>query len=296
LQNYPSRPIRFIVPFPPGGGTDTVARLITQPLSDRLQQQIVIDNRSGANAIIGTDLGAKSLPDGYTLVFCLPASVAVNPTLYPSLPYDPIASFAPVALVARVPNVLVVHPAVPAKSVQELIALAKAKPGSLRYASGGNGSAAHLAMEYFKLRTQTDIGHIPYKGPSPAVADVMGGQVEVIMTGVPAVLQQGIHRHQQHAPSPPRQQQQWQGQGQRMDERHRRQYSGQHQAPRQGAACIENSGSVGRHGGSTDHTQGHHGLQISPLLQAQLGIELRPSQHRKLQHSACTPTQGGDMQ
>ena len=117
-------------------------------------------------------------------------TLAVNPTLYPNLSYDPRTSFAPVALVAHVPNVLVVNPAVPAKSVQELIALAKAKPGSLRYASGGNGSAAHIAMEYFKLRAQIDIGHVPYKGTSPAVTDVMGGHVEVIMTGVPAVLQQ----------------------------------------------------------------------------------------------------------
>ena len=117
-------------------------------------------------------------------------TLAVNPSLYAQLPYDPRTSFAPVALVARVPNVLVVNPAVPARTVQELVALAKAKPGALRYASGGNGSAAHIAMEYFKLRTKTDIEHIPYRGTSPAVTDVIGGQVEMIMTGVPAVQQQ----------------------------------------------------------------------------------------------------------
>ncbi|MFO1315710.1 MAG: tripartite tricarboxylate transporter substrate binding protein [Burkholderiales bacterium] len=187
---WPSRPVRIVVPFTPGGSTDILGRAIAQKLQEALGQPFVVENRPGAGGSIGATEVARAAPDGYTLLMGHIGTLAVNPSLYPNLAYDPRTSFVPVALVARVPNVLVVHPAVPAKNVQELIALAKAKPGSLRYASGGNGSAAHIAMEYFKLRTQTDIGHIPYKGTSPAVTDVMGGQVELIMTGVPAVLQQ----------------------------------------------------------------------------------------------------------
>ena len=148
-QTYPNRPIRFVVPFPPGGGTDTVARLIAQPLAERLKQQIIIDNRSGANAIIGTDIGAKAPPDGYTWVFCLPASVSVNPTLYRNLPYDPARDFSPVIQINTIALLLTVANALPAKNVAELVALAKAKPGSLNYASSGNGGAAHLAMALF---------------------------------------------------------------------------------------------------------------------------------------------------
>jgi tripartite-type tricarboxylate transporter receptor subunit TctC len=188
--DWPTRPVRLVVPFPPGGSTDILARSIAQKLQEALGQPFVVDNKPGAGGSIGATEVARAAPDGYTLLMGHIGTLAINPSLYPNLAYDPVKSFAPVALVARVPNVLVVNPAVPARDVQQLIALAKAKPGGLRYASGGNGSAAHIAMEYFKLRTQTDIGHIPYRGTSPAVADVMGGQVEVIMTGVPAVLQQ----------------------------------------------------------------------------------------------------------
>jgi len=188
--DWPTRPVRLVVPFPPGGSTDILGRSIAQRLQEVLGQPFVVDNKPGAGGSIGATEVARAAPDGYTLLMGHIGTLAINPSLYPNLAYDPVKSFVPVALVARVPNVLVVNPAVPARDVQQLIALAKAKPGGLRYASGGNGSAAHIAMEYFKLRTQTDIGHIPYRGTSPAVADVMGGQVEIIMTGVPAVLQQ----------------------------------------------------------------------------------------------------------
>lgn len=189
-RTWPLRPVRIVVPFTPGGSTDILGREIAQKLTEALGQPFVVDNKPGAGGSIGAAIVASAPPDGYTLLMGHIGTLAVNPTLYKSLPYDPRNAFAPVALVARVPNVLVVNPAVPARTVQELVALAKAKPGALRYASGGNGSAAHIAMEYFKLRTQTDIGHIPYKGTAPAVNDVLGGQVELIMTGVPAVQQQ----------------------------------------------------------------------------------------------------------
>ncbi len=188
--DWPSRPVRLIVPFTPGGSTDILARSIAQKLQDALGQPFIIENKSGAGGSIGATEVARAAPDGYTLLMGHIGTLAVNPSLYPNLGYDPVTSFAPVALIARVPNVLVVNPAVPVHDVQQLIALAKAKPGKLRYASGGNGSAAHIAMEYFKQRTQTDIEHIPYRGTSPAVTDVMGGQVEMIMTGAPAVQQQ----------------------------------------------------------------------------------------------------------
>jgi len=190
--DWPLRPVRLVVPFPPGGSTDILARSIAQRLQEALGQPFVVENKGGAGGSIGATEVARAAPDGYTLLMGHIGTLAVNPSLYPNLAYDPVKSFAPVALIARVPNVLVVNPVVPARDVQQLIALAKAKPGALRYASGGNGngSAAHIAMEYFKLRTQTDIGHIPYRGTAPAVTDVMGGQVEIIMTGVPAVLQQ----------------------------------------------------------------------------------------------------------
>lgn len=189
-QTWPTKPVRLIVPFPPGGSTDILGRSIAQKLQEALGQPFVVENKGGAGGSIGATEVARAAPDGYTLLMGHIGTLAINPSLYPDLAYDPIKSFAPVALIARVPNVLVVNPAVPARDLQQLIALAKTRPGALRYASGGNGSAAHIAMEYFKLRTQTDIGHIPYRGTSPAVVDVIGGQVEMIMTGVPAVVEQ----------------------------------------------------------------------------------------------------------
>jgi len=188
-QAWPGRPVRLIVPFPPGGSTDILGRSIAQKLQEALGQPFVVENKGGAGGSIGATEAARAAPDGYTLLMGHIGTLAVNPSLYPDLAYDPMRSFAPVTLIARVPNVLVVNPGVPANDVRQLIALAKSKPGALRYASGGNGSAAHLAMEYFKLRTQTDIGHIPYRGTSPAVVDVIAGQVEMIMTGVPAVIE-----------------------------------------------------------------------------------------------------------
>lgn len=179
-QDYPVRPIRFIVPFPPGGGTDTVARLIAQPLAERLKQQVIIDNRGGANAIIGTELGAKAPPDGYTWVYCLPASVSVNPTLYRNLPYDPARDFAPVIQLNETALLLVVNNALPVKSVPELIALAKARPEQLNYASSGNGSAAHLAMALFNVMAGLKMVHVPYKGGAPAMTDLISGQVQMM--------------------------------------------------------------------------------------------------------------------
>jgi tripartite-type tricarboxylate transporter receptor subunit TctC len=184
---WPSKPIRLVVPFTPGGSTDILGRAIGAKLQEALGQPVVVENKPGAGGSIGATEVARAAGDGYTLLMGHIGTLAVNPSLYPNLPYDPRKSFVAVALVARVPNVLVVNPQVPAKDVAELIALAKARPGQLRYASGGNGSAAHLAMEYFKLRAGVDIQHIPYKGTAPAVTDVLGGQVETTMTGVPAV-------------------------------------------------------------------------------------------------------------
>lgn len=160
-QNYPQKPIRMIVPFTPGGSTDILARSIGQELSKAWGQSVIIENIAGAGGSIGADKAAKSPADGYTLLMGHIGTLAVNPSLYPKLPYNPIKDFAPVAWVARVPNVLVVNPNVPAKSVQELVALAKSKPGQLSYGSGGNGSAANLATEYFNVKrsTQETPGH-----------------------------------------------------------------------------------------------------------------------------------------
>ncbi len=185
---YPTKPIRLIVPFPPGGSTDILGRALGQKLSEAWGQQVVVDNRPGAGGSIGAELAAKAPADGYTLLMGHIGTLAVNPALYPKLGYVPLRDFAPVSLVALVPNVLVVNPAVPAKNVAELIAYARANPGKLTYSSGGNGSAAHLAMEYFKLQTKTDIVHVPYKGTAPAITDLLGGQVTMTMTGAPAVM------------------------------------------------------------------------------------------------------------
>jgi tripartite-type tricarboxylate transporter receptor subunit TctC len=178
------------VPFTPGGSTDILARAIGQKLTEAWGQPVVIDNVPGAGGSIGADKVAKAPADGYTLLMGHIGTLAVNPSLYPALPYDPVKSFAPVAWVAQVPNVLVINPAVKAQSIKELIALAKARPGQLNYGSGGNGSAANLATEYFKLQTGTSLLHIPYRGTAPAVTDLMGGQIQLLFTGAPAVLGQ----------------------------------------------------------------------------------------------------------
>lgn len=185
---YPNKPIRLVVPFTPGGSTDILARAIGQEFGKAWGQSVVIDNVPGAGGSIGADKVAKSPADGYTLLMGHIGTLAVNPSLYPKLPYNPVTDFAPVAWVARVPNVLVVHPGVPAKTTQELVALGKSRPGQLNYGSGGNGSAANLATEYFKMQTGTSLLHIPYRGTVPATTDLLGGQIQVLFTGAPALL------------------------------------------------------------------------------------------------------------
>jgi tripartite-type tricarboxylate transporter receptor subunit TctC len=182
---YPSKPIRLVVPFVPGGSTDFIARILGQKLDEALGQQVVIENRAGAAGNIGVDYVAKSAPDGYTLIFGHIGTFGFGPSLYQKLPYDPVKDFAPIALFAMVPNILVVHPSLPARSVKELIALAKARPGQLNYGSSGNGSASHLATEYFKLLSKTDITAIAYKGTGPLVTDVIAGQISLTITGLP---------------------------------------------------------------------------------------------------------------
>lgn len=185
---YPSKPIRLVVPFTPGGSTDILARTMGQKLSEAWGQAVVIDNVPGAGGSIGADKVAKAPADGYTLLMGHIGTLAITPSIYPQLPYDPIKSFEPVAWVARVPNVLVVHPSLPVKSVRELVAYAKAHPGQINFGSGGNGSAAHVAMEYFKLRSQTFMVHVPYRGAAPAVGDTVAGQTQLIFTGAPALM------------------------------------------------------------------------------------------------------------
>src|SRR5690349_20564561 len=186
-QNYPSKPVRIVVPFSPGGGNDIVARFIAQRMSEAFGQTAVVDNRAGAGSTLGTDVVAKSPPDGYTLMV-IHNAIAINQTLYPKLPYDAVRDFAQVALVGVTTNTLVVHPSLPVKNVKDLIAMAKAKPGSLNYASTGAGGTSHLAMEYFRLSTGTDIVHIPYKGTAPALTDMVAGQTRVMISALPGTV------------------------------------------------------------------------------------------------------------
>src|SRR5690348_4224866 len=188
-QSYPSRPIRFIVPFPPGGGNDVVGRIVAQKLNEAFGVPVVVDNRGGAGGTIGTDVTSKAPPDGYTMLVNN-ISVAVNATLYPKLPYDTLKDLAPVSLLGRQPNVLVAHPAVPVNSVKDVIALARAKPGQVIYASGGVGTAGHLATELFMLMTKTEMTHVPYKGLGAALLDVMGGRVQLIVSTMASALPQ----------------------------------------------------------------------------------------------------------
>jgi tripartite-type tricarboxylate transporter receptor subunit TctC len=187
-QSYPDHPIRFVVPYPPGGGTDVIARIVQGKLQAALGQNIVIDNKGGAGGSVGTDIVAKAPPDGYTVLFTL-NSHTVNPAIYAKLPFDTLKDFEPVGTVASLPQILVANPQFPANSVPELIALAKAKPGTLAYASVGVGSPGHLAGELFKLRTGTQMTHVPYRGGGPAVTDVMGGQVPLLWVSIPAAAQ-----------------------------------------------------------------------------------------------------------
>jgi len=178
-QSYPSKPIRLVLPYPPGGGTDVIARPLAQKLTEQLGQQVIVDNRGGAGGNIGMEFVAKSPADGYTLLFALTAQYAVNLSLYPKLPYDPVRDYAPISLLANAPYLLVVHPALPAKSVAELVALVKARPGQLSYSSSGNGSGAHLAGEMLRSLARVEIVHVPYKGAGPAMPDLIAGQVQL---------------------------------------------------------------------------------------------------------------------
>jgi tripartite-type tricarboxylate transporter receptor subunit TctC len=187
-QQYPSRPIRAVVPLAPGGGTDTVGRLVFSKLGELLGQQIVVDNRGGGGGVIGTDLVAKATADGYTLLMGSITTNAVNPVLYKKLPYDHIRDFAPISMVGTVPNVLVVHSSVPAKSVKEFIAYAKANPGKISYGSAGIGSAPHLSMELIKSMGGINMVHVPYKGSGPALADVLGGQLQALCSSLAGLL------------------------------------------------------------------------------------------------------------
>jgi tripartite-type tricarboxylate transporter receptor subunit TctC len=189
-QDYPARPVRVVVPFPPGGGTDIVARMVMQKLGERLGANFVIDNRSGAGGTIGTEIVAKSPADGYTLGV-VSGSHVINPSLYKKLPYDAVRDFAPVTLLVSGPGLLVVHPSVPARTVKELVAVAKARPGQIYYASAGNGTPPHLAAELFKTMTGVNMVHVPYKGNTFAFNDLVSGQVSVsfptIVSGLPLV-------------------------------------------------------------------------------------------------------------
>jgi tripartite-type tricarboxylate transporter receptor subunit TctC len=179
-QQYPSKPVRFVVPYAAGGATDLIARVIGERLSAHLGQPFVIDNRPGAATLLGAQLVAKAEPDGYTLLMATSTTLAINASLYKNLPYDPVKDFAPISLAIQHPFVLLVDPKLPAHNVKELVALAKSKPGQLAYASGGSGSFPHLAMAMFQAMTGIDVIHVPYKGSAPALTDLMGGQVAMI--------------------------------------------------------------------------------------------------------------------
>jgi tripartite-type tricarboxylate transporter receptor subunit TctC len=185
---YPERPLRYIIPFPPGGSTDIVGRIVAAALTEDLGQQVVIDNRAGAGGTVGAEIAARATPDGYTIFACNIASLAVSPALYKKLGYDPANDFMPIGLIGSNPNSLVVHPSVAAKSVSEFIALAKSRPGKLNYASPGVGTSPQLSMEMFKMNAGIDITHVAYKGAGPAVADLMGGHVHAMFATVPSVL------------------------------------------------------------------------------------------------------------
>jgi tripartite-type tricarboxylate transporter receptor subunit TctC len=189
-QTYPTKPIRLVVPFPPGGATDILARDVAQKLTEAWGQSVIVDNRPGAGGNIGSELVAKSAPDGYTLEMGTVGTHAINASLYAKMPYDHVKDFTPVILVAGVPNVLVVNPALPANSVAELIAYAKANPGKLNFASSGNGTSIHLSGELFKVMAGVQITHIPYKGSAPALQDLLAGQVQMMFDNLPPSLPQ----------------------------------------------------------------------------------------------------------
>jgi tripartite-type tricarboxylate transporter receptor subunit TctC len=185
LDAYPSKPLRFILPFPPGGGTDILGRLIGERLSAGLGQPVVLENRGGAGGNVGAEAAARSAPDGYTIVLVAP-SLAISPTLYSKLNYDPVKDFAPLSLVATVPNVVITQPSIQAATLQEFAALARARPGGLNFGSGGSGTSNHLAGELFNIVAGVKLVHIPYKGVNLAMQDVLGGNIHFVVIGIPA--------------------------------------------------------------------------------------------------------------
>lgn len=187
-QPYPSKPIRLIVPLAPGGPSDILARTMGQKLTEGMKQVVIVDNRTGAGGTLGIDLAAKSPPDGYTMLLVAVATYTINASLYPKLPYDPLKDLTPVTILAGAPYILVVHPALPVRSVKQLIALAKARPGELNYSSGGTGTGPHLATEVFKANAGIDVVHIPYKGAGPALNDLVAGQVQFQLANMIASL------------------------------------------------------------------------------------------------------------
>jgi tripartite-type tricarboxylate transporter receptor subunit TctC len=187
---YPSKPIRFVVPYPAGGPLDTVARLLGQKVAESTKQPVIVDNKPGAGGNIGADAVAKAPPDGYMILMGAVATHAINPTLYASIPYDPVRDFIPVTQVASTPNVLVVNPSVPANNVREFIAYAKANPGKLNFGSGSTGSAGHLAGELFKTMAGVEMTHVPYKGAAPAMNDLIGGQIQLMFDNLASSLAQ----------------------------------------------------------------------------------------------------------
>jgi tripartite-type tricarboxylate transporter receptor subunit TctC len=187
-QSWPTKPIKFIVPYPPGGGTDVIARIVQEPLAKELGQQVIIDNRGGAGGSIGSALAAQSPSDGYTVLFTL-SSHTINPSFYPRLPFDTERDFSPVVTIASLPQILVANPNFPAKNVKEVIEMAKAKPGSISYASVGNGSPGHLAGAMMATDAGVDMVHIPYRGGGPAITDVIAGQVSLLWVSIPAAAQ-----------------------------------------------------------------------------------------------------------
>lgn len=189
-QSYPVKPVRLVVPFAPGGGTDLVGRTLAQRLSESLGQPFVVENRGGAGGVIGSDVVAKAAPDGYTLVLGSPGSMTINPNLNPKMPYDTLRDFAPISLATISPFVLTVHPSLPVKNLREFIAFAKLHPGKLNYGTGGNGSVSHLSTEHLKALARIDLVHVPYKGSSLSLIDTLSGQLQVLFDNLPVVQPQ----------------------------------------------------------------------------------------------------------
>jgi tripartite-type tricarboxylate transporter receptor subunit TctC len=187
-EAYPTRPVRIIAPFPAGSGVDIVARMVGTPLAQALGQPVVVDNRPGANGTIACDLAAKAAPDGYTLLLANASTLAMAPSLYRNVPYDPVKSFAPITLITTSANVLVVHPSVPASTTAAFIALARAKPGQLNYGSAGAGNSTHLAAELFRMMAGVDLVHVPYKGTPPMLAELLTGQIQLSFTSLVSAL------------------------------------------------------------------------------------------------------------